>query len=145
MQVARSGVETPLGADFNPGSFIENFREQLYPDASSNNWGWDNITNVVTDFVYTPSSDHSDMAGLSDEKQAELIQDGIAEGCYYIADVKSYMGGEHFVAIDYVKDGVVYMMDPASNCKVVNECKGSEGYNYRISKVYCYKVKKKEE
>ena len=145
MQIARSGVKTPLGDNFNPGTLMENYRDILYTSEGSNLWVWRNITKVVPDFVYSSQYNHSGMAGMSNEKQIDLIQDGLNKGCYYIAEVKSYKGTNysHYVAIDYIKDGKIYMIDPASNCKVVNECKASEGFYYRISSVACYTAKKK--
>lgn len=139
MQIARSGVETPLGEDFNPGTLVDNYRKYLYN--GNDNWIWDGITKVVPNFVRANNYDHTMMQHLTDEKQMELLEDGIKNGCYYVAEVKSYRSGQHWVAIDTIQDSKIYIMDPASNCKVMGECVASEGFKYRISTARCYKVK----
>lgn len=138
MQVARSGVETPLGADFNPGTFVDEYRKYLY--SGEDNWVWSGITNVIPSFKYDSSYQITGMQYLSDAEQRDKLIEGINKGCYYVVEVKSYHSGQHWVAIDTVKDGEIYIMDPASNCKALSECVASEGFKYRISTAQCYRV-----
>lgn len=133
MQVARSGVETPLGADFNPGTFVNEYRRYLYN--GDDNWVWSGISNVIPKFKYDDSHKITGMQYLNDEQQRRELTGGINTGCYYVVEVRSYYGGQHWVAIDTVKDGEIYIMDPATNCKALSECK-----RYRISQARCYRV-----
>ncbi len=138
MQIARSGVETPLGENFSPATLVENYRNYLY---NGNNWRWEGITGVIPNFQMDWNYTYSGMAGLSDQQQVNKLMAGLDAQCYYVVEVKSYRSGQHWVAIDTIKDGVIYMLDPASNCKILNECVASTGYKYRISRAMCYKVK----
>lgn len=138
MQVARSGVETPLGNNFNPGTFVDEYRKYLYN--GDDNWIWYGITNVIPKFKYDPSYKISGMQYMSDEEQRSKLIEGINAGCYYVVEVKSYHSGQHWVAIDTIRDGEIYIMDPASNCKALSECKAGAGFKYRISIAQCYRV-----
>ncbi len=138
MQVARSGVETPLGDNFNPGTFVNAYRKYLY--TGDDNWVWYGITNVIPKFKYDGSYKISGMQYMSDDQQRSKLIEGINAGCYYVVEVKSYHSGQHWVAVDTVRDGEIYIMDPASNCKALSECKASEGFKYRISTAQCYRV-----
>lgn len=139
MQIARSGVETPLGENFSPATLVENYRNYLY--TGNDNWIWAGISKVIPNFIWDSNYRLTGMQHLSDQQQIDRLLNGINAGCYYIVEVKSYRSGQHWVAIDTIKDGKIYMMDPASNCKVLNECVASTGYNYRISTAQCYRVK----
>lgn len=138
MQVARSGVETPLGDNFNPGTFVNEYRKYLYN--GDDNWVWYGITNVIPKFKYDGNYRISGMQYMSDEEQRAKLTEGINAGCYYVVEVKSYYSGQHWVAIDTIKDGEIYIMDPASNCKALSECTASAGFKYRISMAQCYRV-----
>ena len=133
MQVARSGVETPLGANFNPGTFVNEYRKYLYN--GDDNWNWSGISSVIPKFKYDNSHRIAGMQYLSDEQQRSKLIEGINTGCYYVVEVRSYYGGQHWVAVDTVKDGEIYIMDPASNCKALSKCT-----RYRISQARCYRV-----
>lgn len=138
MQVARSGVDTPLGSDFNPGTFVNEYRRYLYN--GDDNWVWNGITNVISKFKYDANYKITGMQHMTDEEQREKLLEGINAGCYYVVEVKSYYSGQHWVAVDTVKDGEIYIMDPASNCKTLSQCVASTGAPYRISIAQCYRV-----
>lgn len=138
MQIARSGVETPLGENFSPATLVENYRNYLY---TGNSWRWEGITKVIPSFQLDWNYSYSNMASLNDQQQLDKLLTGLDAQCYYVVEVKSYRSGQHWVAVDTIKDGVIYMMDPASNCKVLNECVASTGYKYRINEAMCYRVK----
>lgn len=147
MQVARSGVETPLGENFAPDTFVEAYRNYLYGRENGklgNNWAWYGITKVIPNFVYDYHYRYENMHTWTDEEQINALMKGINAGCYYVVEVKSYYSGQHWVAIDTIKDGEIYILDPASNCNKLSECKASKasgGFKYRINTASCYRVK----
>lgn len=138
MQLARSGVETPLGTAFNPGTFVDEYRDYLYN--GDDNWTWVGITNVVPQFYYDSRYKLTGLQYLSYDEQIDKLLNGINNGCYYVVEVKQYQQGQHWVAIDTIKDGEIYIMDPSSNCTVLSECKASQGFPYKISIAQCYRV-----
>lgn len=138
MQVARSGVETPLGADFNPGTLVNEYRSYLYN--GNDQWTWYGITKVIPKFKYDSKYEMQNMQYMTYEEQQTKLLEGINAGCYYVVEVKRYHSGQHWVAIDTIKDGEIYILDPSSNCKVLSECKAREGFSYRINTAQCYRV-----
>lgn len=141
MQVARSGVETPLGADFNPGTFVEEYRDYLY--SGNDNWNWYGIQSVIPNFMYDRNYQLANVASMDESKLIEELVAGINDGCYYVVEVKSYYSGQHWVAIDTIQNGEIYIMDPASDCKTLSECKSSStGAPYKINYAQCYKALK---
>lgn len=139
IQVAHSGVDTPLGSDFNPGTLVENYRDILFD--SSGNFYWNAITSVVPNFVHNALYDGTGMASMSDSNQMAFLTNGINNGCYYVVEVKTWKSGQHWVAIDYIDNGIIYMMDPASNNVDLNATVANTGYNYRINTARCYQVR----
>ena len=137
MQVARSGVKTPLGDNFNPGTFVNEYRKYLY---RNDNWVWGGISTVIEKFKYDSTYKITGMQYMTDAEQRNKLMEGINAGCYYVVEVKSYRQNQHWVAIDVIKDGEIYIMDPASDCKILSQCKASEGFMYRISTAQCYRV-----
>ncbi len=139
MQVARSGVNTPLGDDFNPGTLVQNYRNYLY--SGYDNWTWYGIESVIPNFVYDRSHQMAEVAGMDEDKLIDELIAGINDGCYYVVEVKSYYSGQHWVAIDTIQNGEIYIMDPASDCKILSQCKSSStGAPYKINYAQCYKV-----
>ena len=138
MQLARSGVAPALDGGFNPATFVNAYREKLYN--GQDEWAWNGITKVVPQFQYDSSYKLTGMQGLSDEEQRNRLLEGINAGCYYVVEVKSYYKGQHWVAVDTIKDGEIYIMDPSSNCKILSQCVASTGAKYRISIAQCYRV-----
>ena len=139
MQIARSGVQTPLGEDFSPATLVQNYRQYLY--AGNDNWVWNGITRVIPNFYHDGRYDKDGLARLSDTAQANFLANGIENNCFYVVEVKQYRSGQHWVAIDRVENGVIYIMDPASDCKVLNECRAKQGFNYRMNTARCYRVR----
>lgn len=137
IQVARSGVTTPLGEDFNPGTLVSQYRDRLY--SSKGNWQWHQLQTIIPDFVYSPEGNRGGLLSFSNSAVASTIVGQINDGCYLVAEVKSHLGGknQHWVAIDTVQGDEVYILDPKSNCETISQCP-----KYKISQSICYKVKK---
>lgn len=138
MQVARSGVETTLGDNFNPATLVENYRSILYD--GKDNFYWNSITKVAPNFVMNYNYNSSGMASMSDSQQIAILTNGINNGCYYVVEVKSWKKGQHWVAIDTIQDGTIYMLDPASDNVDLNATVANTGYKYRINTAKCYQV-----
>lgn len=139
MQVARSGVSTTLGSDFNPAILVENYRSILYD--GNDNYNWYSITKVAPNFVMNSNYNGVALASMSDSEQIAFLTNGINNGCYYVVEVKTWKKGQHWVAIDTIQDGIIYMMDPASDNVDLNATVSSNGYKYRINIAKCYQVK----
>ena len=59
----------------------------------------------------------------------------VSDGCYVVIEVKTHNGGQHWVALDYIGNGDIYMMDPASNYTRLYDHP-----QYRPNIAACYKV-----
>lgn len=106
--VVHSGSATE--ETFDPGKLCNYLSKNGGFDSSGNIY-WTVVTGLVPEFHFCAYT--SFKTTTEAEKVAELekyIQDG-----YYMAVSVKNRG--HWVAVDYVKDGEVYIMDPASNAK----------------------------
>ncbi len=106
--IVYSGLKTE--ADFDPGTFVQMMKS--VGGFSGNLIYKGRIKKAVPGFEYSAEI----LLGKTKEEKTETISYYLDKGFYIIAGVKNL---KHYVAIREVKDGVVYMMDPASESNVL--------------------------
>lgn len=113
IQIARSGTNTNVSGEFNPGTFM-----QLHRDnggfGASDDISW-NVTDVAPNFKFYGSSD---LSGTKEEKIRD-IGNKISNNEYVVLGVRYSVGGRigHYVAVNYVDSGEIYTFDPNSSKK----------------------------
>lgn len=107
MLIAKSGVETTVDGEFNPGSFVKKLNETGGFSGALLNWAA--VSNAAPNFVF---QDKVYVAGQSQEQKLQAIKNLLDQGYYVVAEVKGNTGS-HWVAIDGVNGSTVLMMDPA--------------------------------
>lgn len=112
MQIMRSGVSTTLGSDFNPGTFATEMTRIGGFDSLGNIY-WGKVSEIASGFILANRVNKK----VSPDEIASLI----SQGYYVILQVKN---GRHWVAVDRVENGKVYMFDPGSGGTEVGETYG---------------------
>ncbi len=107
--IAKSGVPTVLGDNFNPGTFVE-YLSQHNGFVSGGNFVWASASLVAPTFVF---QNRISVSGYSKEQKLSKITELLSQGYYVVAEVKGNTG-QHWVAIDAVAGSTVIMMDPGS-------------------------------
>ncbi|MEG2321914.1 MAG: SpoIID/LytB domain-containing protein [Bacilli bacterium] len=128
MQIARSGVNIPY-KDFNPGVFVQELSKigGLY----GGNLSWSLVGQVVPNFNFIEKNS----LPTNNYEKLKKIKEKIDEGCYMVIQVKDGWG-EHWVAVDYVDESGIYMMDPASSSTSTwNRYKSQDTVTYACFKV----------
>jgi len=109
VQIARSGVGTTIGADFNPGTFMQahkanggftNCCDKNGCSVTKNCISW-NVSDVAPNFQY------EDYVSFESISQISSLVD---QGYYLVLSVKN---GGHWVAVDKVVGDTVYIYDSA--------------------------------
>ena len=113
IQIARSGVSTTLGADFNPGTFAQALTRVGGFD-SRGNISWSSVTNIAPSFNWTGTRAHGSIS-------PSTIDSLVKQGYYVILNVKN---GRHWVAVDRVEGNKIYMFDPGSGGTEVGQTYG---------------------
>lgn len=106
IQVVHSGSKSQ--SNFNPGTLVDYLSNNGGFDSEGNLY-WGAVTSMVSNFTFEKR------AYFSSQKKSTIIKElsaYINQG-YYIVMSVNYDG--HWIAIDTVKDDIVYMMDPAQN------------------------------
>ncbi len=106
IQVVHSGSKSE--SSFNPGTFVDYLSKNGGFDSEGNLY-WGAVTGMVSNFTFEKR------AYFASQTKSNIIKElttYINQGYYVVMSVK-YDG--HWIAIDTIKDGVVYMMDPAQN------------------------------
>ena len=119
MLIAKSGADTSLiekeyGA-FNHVTFVKALNK--VGGFVHGNLQYGPISKVVPNFQYVDKNDSFDAQYPTAEAKAKHLQDLINQGYYVALQVKCTSQGTHFVALDAVQNGHVYIMDPATNSK----------------------------
>ena len=107
--IAKSGVPTVLGENFNPGTFVE-YLSNNGGFVSGGNFVWASTSKVAPSFVF---QNRITVSGYSKEQKLKKIVELLNQGYYVVAEVKGNTG-QHWVAIDTVAGQTVIMMDPGS-------------------------------
>lgn len=93
--------------EINPGIVVDYFNSVN----GFNNYGsivsWSTISKLVPDLKFVRNYN---LTATTENGKADEIQQQLEQGYYVICHVKN-----HFVLVDYVSDGRVYMIDPANN------------------------------
>ena len=110
IQIARSGVETNISGEFNPGTFV------TYLNSHNGFYGgdlnWSGPTAAAPKFVYQNTID---LSYMSKAQKLEKIREITSQsGVYAVCEVKGNTG-QHWVAIDSVNGTSIKMMDPGSS------------------------------
>ena len=116
MIIAKSGADTSkiekeYGA-FNHVTFVKAMNKAGGFNGASINWAA--VKNVVPNFEYVNRNDSFDTQYPTALGKAKHLQDLINQGYYVVLQVKCTSQGTHFVALDAVQNGHVYIMDPAT-------------------------------
>ncbi|MDE5753023.1 MAG: hypothetical protein K2H89_00535 [Oscillospiraceae bacterium] len=114
MLMVKSGAVTD--SDFNPGVLIE-FLNQNGGFSADGDLNWSALAYYAPDFRF---DSRVNLYG-TDEQKIQKVQQLLADGYSVIAQVKY---GAHFVAVDYVKDSEIRMLDPGSQSTSLNEAYG---------------------
>lgn len=109
MLIKKSGVNTNVSGQFNPGSFVE-YLNNHNGFAAGGNLLWGSVTSAAPRFQY---HGQISLSGLSKEEKKEQIQNLLNQGAYIVAEVKGNTG-QHWVAIDSISANSITMMDPGS-------------------------------
>lgn len=113
IQIARSGVSTTLGADFNPGTFALALRGVGGFDKKGN-INWSSVSNIAPSFQWTGTR----AQGYTSPSTIDSL---IKQGYYVILNVKN---GRHWVAVDRVEGNKIFMFDPGSGGTEVGQTYG---------------------
>lgn len=102
IQIARSGVPTTLGSNFDPGTFMQ--AHKANGGFNGNSFNWD-VTKIA------PSFKHK---GRVTYKNVSQLASYVNQGYYVILNV--HHPGEHHVAVNYadVNNNKIYMYDPGN-------------------------------
>ena len=127
IQIARSGVYTTLGANFDPGTFMQAHKNN--GGFSGNSFNWD-VTGVAPNFKYKGK------VGANNSSAASTISNYVSQGYYVILNL--HHPGEHHVAVDHVEGNKIYMFDPGNYGTEVFSA--SWGGKLTIDSISLYKV-----
>ncbi len=105
MALAKSGVKTNLSTDLSPASFVDWMNKN--GGYSENDLYWGIVTNLAPSFKYVGKTD---LYGTNAQKTTQ-IKAALDRGEYVICAVN---GTGHWVFVDYIEDGHVYILDPGS-------------------------------
>lgn len=106
IQVVHSGSKS--ADEFNPGILVDYLNKNNGFDSSGNLY-WATVTGLVSNFTFEKRAYFSSQNKTTITNElANYINQG-----YYIVMSVNYNG--HWIAIDTIKNGEVYMMDPAQN------------------------------
>ena len=110
--IAQSGATTTLGADFNPGTFLNYLKSNGAFDGNALN-SLSSISRLVNVFTvherdYNTSVDN--------------IRNYLSQGKYLQMHIIRADKTEHFMAITGVEGDKVYISDPGTSCTVLSDC-----------------------
>ena len=122
MLIAKSGADTSkIEKKYNQPFNHLTFVKAMTSIGGFNNGGsitsWAKPTELVPDFVFV--RDSRTTGGFSGNKQQKIkiLQDLVNQGYYVVLEVRC--DSDHFVALDTVQNGHVYVMDPATKYKEI--------------------------
>ena len=101
--IKKSGVKTGL-SNFNPATFVDWMNK--HNGYSGNDFNWYKVSGLAPSFQYKGKTP---LNGMNNSQIAATMKKALENGEYIIASVG---GGSHWVFVDYIKDGEVYILDP---------------------------------
>lgn len=114
MALAKSGVRTKLGTTLSPASFVNwmnnNGGYVGRGGGSGNLLSWTTVQSLAPSFKY---QGQPSLRGTNAQKTSQIAA-ALNRGEYVIASVNN---SKHWVFVDYIKDGKVYILDPGSSSK----------------------------
>lgn len=111
IQIARSGTNTNVSGEFNPGTFMQLHRDNGGFGANDSiTW---NVTDVAPNFKFNGST----RLGGTKQQKMQKINEYLSNGEYIVLGVSyTYTGAyniDHYVAVDHVGNDEIYVFDPA--------------------------------
>lgn len=111
IQIARSGTNTNVSGEFNPGTFMQLHRDNGGFSANDSiTW---NVTDVAPNFKFNGST----RLGGTKQQKMQKINEYLSNGEYIVLGVSYTYTGEynidHYVAVDHVGNDEIYVFDPA--------------------------------
>lgn len=111
IQIARSGTNTNVSGEFNPGTFMQLHRDNGGFGANDSiTW---NVTDVAPNFKFNGST----RLGGTKQQKMQKINEYLSNGEYIVLGVSYTYTGEynidHYVAVDHVGNDEIYVFDPA--------------------------------
>lgn len=105
--LAKSGVETNLGNNLNPGTFVQYLSSKggFY----NGNFMWNSVTKLAPNFKFV---DKIVANNYSNQQKIDTIKDLISKGYYVTVQVST--SPQHWVAVDNIVGNQVNILDPAS-------------------------------
>ncbi len=119
--IAKSGVSTVLGDNFNPGSFVQELNK--HNGFYRGNFIWASVSKVAPEFKYVY---RIHLSGYSDQQKIDAIKDLVSQG-YYVTIQVSSSNPQHWVAVNNVVGNQINIYDPSDSKTVY-------GQKYAISK-----------
>lgn len=109
MLIAKSGVTTNVGGEFNPGTFVQKM-SSIGGFDTVGNLQWARVGQVANNFNYV---NKIELEGKSKSEKLATLNELLNQGYYLVCEVK---GGEgtHWVAVDSIDGENITMMDPGS-------------------------------
>lgn len=108
MLIAKSGVETNVEGDFNPGTFVQRLNQIGGFYGASFVWG--SVSEAAPSFQFVS---RTYVSGQSRSQKLQTLANLLNQGYYVVAEVKGNTG-QHWVAIDGIDGNNIMMMDPGS-------------------------------
>ena len=113
--VAKSGVPTVLGDNFNPGTFVQYLSKN--GGFVNGNFMWDSVNKVAPGFQY---AGRKDLSGYTDQQKIDAIRDLVSQG-YYVTIQVSSSNPQHWVAVNDVVGNQVNIYDPSDSRTVYGQ------------------------
>ena len=113
--IAKSGVPTVLGDNFNPGTFVEYLSNN--GGFSGGDFLWYSVKKVAPGFEFV---DRVKTYGYSDQQRIDLIKNLLSQGYYVVIQV-SVTNPQHWVAVNNVVGNQVNIYDPSDSRTVYGD------------------------
>lgn len=110
MLIAKSGVATNVGEEFNPGTFVQAM-SNIGGFDKAGNLNWTKVGQIANNFNYV---DKVGLAGKPKAEKLQILNSLLSQGYYLVCEVKGNTG-QHWVAIDSINGENVTMLDPGSS------------------------------
>lgn len=108
IQIAKSGTTIQNVTGFDPGIFVSYLNDHNGFTGPNFYWNSPKNSGIAPNFIY---AEDIDLNGTQSERTAS-IKSYADQGYYIVIRAKT---NQHWVALDYVSGGVVYIHDPASS------------------------------